>query len=187
MLDWKSDGVPDRRRALVMGIMGGFIGAMAMRYYKRRIVPQLLPQPVYEAATSLTPDPQEKLSLVLPQYENGETPHEAAGSALYTTLTGNEPTADTRRMVGELVELAYLISAGAAYGGTRTSTRYRDIAGGFFMGLRMWTGEEVIAPLLGLRAGFTRFSAEQHIVLLTSYWVYTFVMAQVTRILYRVL
>jgi hypothetical protein len=59
--------------------------------------------------------------------------------------------------------------------------------GGFFYGIRLWLGETIVAALLGFRPGPTRFSVEQHVGLLTVYWVYTFTTTAVTRLLYRLL
>lgn len=179
-------GVPDRRKALVMGIIGGAVGAYAMRWYTRQVIPVIFPRALNSAQPNSRPDPLEARALVPRQYEEGETPFLAAGRIAYTSLTGNPPrSTETRALLGDLAEWAYLLTAGALYGGTRTTTRWRDIAGGFFMGIRMWAGDEISAPLFGLRAGPTRFTEQQHGVLLSAYWVYSFVMANVTRFLYR--
>lgn len=179
-------GVPDRRKAALMGVIGGVLGAYAMRYYTRRVVPVVFPRALLPAEDSGRPDPLEDRALVPRQYADGETPFQAAGRRAYQSLTGSAPRSlETRDLLGDLTEWAYLITAGFLYGGTRTTTRWRDIAGGFFMGLRMWGADEIGAPLLGLRAGSTRFAREQHVVLLTAYWVFSFVMTNVTRFLYR--
>ncbi|MBE2267993.1 MAG: hypothetical protein IAE80_07150 [Anaerolinea sp.] len=180
--------VPDRRKALIMGIIGGVVAAYVMRWYTRKVVPVIAPRALRAASVSSRPDPLEERALVPRQYEDGESPFQAAGRIVYTKLTGNAPQSEeTRVLLGDLAEWAALIGAGAGYGGTRTTTRGRDIAGGFFMGIRLWTADELMSPLLGLRAGPTRYSLHQHIVLLSAYWVYTFVMANLTRVLYRLL
>jgi hypothetical protein len=74
---------------------------------------------------------------------------------------------------------------GAAYGSTRTTTRNRDIAGGFFYGIRLWLGDEVMSRLLGLERDPREWPLKRHLVWLTGHWVYSFVTAQVTRVLYR--
>ena len=63
--------------------------------------------------------------------------------------------------------------------------RWGGRAGGFVMGLRLWGPAEISAPLLGLRAGPTRFTETQHGLLLSAYWVFSLVMANTTRFLYR--
>lgn len=178
----------DRRKAALIGLVGGLAGAYAMRYYTRKIVPVLFPFVLRPAISDGRTDPLEKRALVKPRYEEGETTMQTAGRVIYTNLAGKAPRfAETRELLGDIAEWAYLILAGFTYGGTRTTTRPRDIAGGFFMGIRMWLADEMFAPLLGLRAGPTRFTMPQHAVLLSAYWVYSFIMANVTRILYRVL
>ncbi len=179
-------GVPDRRKAFVMGIVGGIVGAYVMRYYTRKVIPVIFPRALRPADDNLQPDLLEQYALIPRQYEDGETPFQAAGRIAYKSLTGVEPRSqETRTLLGDLVEWSYLITAGAAYGATRTTTRWRDLSGTLFMGLRMWGGDEIAAPLLGLRVGYTRFTPEQHAVLLSAYWVFTAVMTNLTRILYR--
>ncbi|MBX3086783.1 MAG: hypothetical protein KF716_34440 [Anaerolineae bacterium] len=188
MLMGQFEGEPDRRKALMMGILGGMVGTVVMRYYTRHIVRGMFPGAFVPNVNATQIDPQERHALVPRQYEDGETLFETAGRVAYTLSTGNKPQdSETRQRLGTLVEAAYFIAAGAAYGGTRTSTRWRDFAGGFFMGIRMWVGEEIGAPLLGLRAGVTRFTLKQHLILLTRYWSFTLVMANVTRVLYRLI
>ncbi len=179
-------GVPDRRKAMMMGIMGGVVGAYAMRWYTRKLVPVIFPWALLPAEEDGRPDPLETRALVPRQYEDGETPFQAVGRLGYQTLTGSTPrSAETRQLLGDLTEWAFLIAAGAGYGATRTTTRWRDLAGGFFMGLRLWGADEISAPILGLRAGPTRFTEAQHGLLLSAYWVFSLIMANTTRFLYR--
>jgi hypothetical protein len=48
-------------------------------------------------------------------------------------------------------------------------------------------GDALLASLMGLRAEPTAFSFQQHLWWLTGHWVYSFVTANVTRILYHLL
>ncbi len=178
----------DRRKAALIGLIGGAVGAYAMRYYTRKIVPVYFPFVLRPAISDGRIDPLEKRAFVKPRYDEGETTMQVAGRVVYTNLAGKAPRyGETRELLGDIAEWAYLILIGMVYGGTRTTTRPRDIAGGFFMGIRLWLADEVFAPLLGLRAGPTRFTIRQHAVLLSAYWVYSFIMANLTRILYRIL
>jgi hypothetical protein len=172
---------------LAVGIVGGLVGALVRRYYEQNIAMRYFPSLVPPAHTrDNIPDPVEQRAFFPPQHRSNETCIQTSARVLYNLLTGDEPPkAETQAVVENLVELAQGVAAGATYGGTRTTTRARDIAGGFFYGIRLWLGETLVAALLGLRAGPTRYSLEQHSRLLTAYWVYTFTTTTVTRLLYR--
>lgn len=179
------EGVPDRRIGLIVGIFGGLIGAYAMRRYTHDVLPRLFPHANDPAQPALKPDPLEQRALFGQLYQSGETVHSTSGRVAYTYLTKQTPqSSETRNLLGDLAQWGFGLLAGVAYGATRTSTLPRDIAGGFFYGIRLWLADELLAPLFGLRAGPTRFTANQHVALLTTYWVYTFVTANVTRWLY---
>lgn len=180
-----SEGVPDRRIGLIVGIFGGLVGAYAMRRYTRDVLPRLFPHADDPAQPAQKPDPLESRAPFGPLYIPGETAYLTSGRIIYTRLTHQQPMESaTRHQLGDLAQWAFGLLAGIAYGATRTSTLPRDMAGGFFYGIRLWLADEILAPLLGLRAGPTRFTANQHLALLTTYWAYTFVTANLTRWLY---
>ncbi len=180
------EGVPDRRIGLIVGIVGGLVGVYAMRRYTQTILPRLFPD-ADEPALVKGDDPLEKRALLGQHYQEGENVYLTSGRVAYTLFNQQAPqSAETRHLLGDLAQWGFGVLAGVAYGATRTSTLPRDIAGGFFYGIRLWLSDELLAPLLGLRAGPTRFNINQHFALLTVYWVYSFVTANVTRILYRI-
>jgi hypothetical protein len=160
--------------------VGGLVGAIAMRYYERSIAPQIFPG---------VTDPPENAEIAPPlakQYRNGETASAAWGRILFKFLMGHEPVfGETKTQLGTFVQLAYGMAMGAAYGGTRTTTRWRDLASGFFYGIRLWLGETLGLSLFGLRADPRSFSPRQHLWRLSRQWVYSFTTTAVTRILYR--
>ena len=180
---------PNRWKGLSVGIVGGLAGAIARHYYEHQIVPRYFP-PLAPPANpdSDKPDPVEARAYFAPQYRADETATQTAARLGYKFLNDSEPReVETMALAVTVTEVAQGIAAGAIYGGTRTTTRARDIAGGFFYGIRLWLGETIVAALLGFRPGPTRFSFEQHARLLTAYWVYTFTTTTVTRLLYRLL
>lgn len=182
-------GVPNRWKGLAVGIVGGIVGTVAQRYYEQNVAPRYFPAvrpPARENRT--TPDPVEQRAYFAPQYEPDETLTQTVTRAAYTLFHRRVPRyAETRQLGEDVAEFAIGMFIGAMYGGTRTTTRARDIAGGFFFGIRLWLGEVVGAPLLGFTPGPTRFSPEQHAHLLTRWWVYSFVTTNVTRVLYRLI
>jgi hypothetical protein len=166
-----------------MGIFGGLIGASAMLIYKRALLPKLFPDAPYPTSDD---DPPVDHALLGRLYQPGETAYEASGRIANTLLQGNTThTPEERQRLGNLAHWAIGLLLGITYGATRTSTLPRDFAGGFFYGLRIWLGDEIFLPLLGLRTSPRRFSRKQHFALLTTYWVYSFVTANTTRLLYR--
>lgn len=180
------EGVPDRRKGLVMGIVGGLVGALVMHRYTRHALPRLFPDADAPAYITDQPDPLEKRAPFGQLYEEGESAYQAQGRLAYELTTGKTVRTEAARVrLGDYAQLALGLLAGISYGATRTSTLPRDIAGGFFYGIRLWLADELLMPLLGFRAGPTRFTRRQHFALLTTYWAYSFVTTNVTRILYR--
>ena len=179
------EGVPDRRKGLLMGIVGGLVGTYAMRRYSYDLLPKLFPGAAAPAQKSVKSDPLEQRAPFGQLYHAGETAHGAAGRLAYRLVKGEPPTLPMRQRLAELALWCFGLFAGVAYGATRTSTLPRDIAGGFFYGIRLWFSDELLMPLLGLRPGPTRYTRRQHFALLTAYWVYSFVTANTTRLLYR--
>lgn len=173
-----NEETPDFRIGFLVGIVGGLVGAIAMLYYDRSIAPSVSDQP--ENAEIKPP--------LIKQYRQGETASTAWGRILFTVLIGHEPVfGETKNQLGTFVQLAYGIAMGATYGGTRTTTRWRDLASGFFYGIRLWLGETFALSLFGLRADPRSFSLRQHIWRLSRQWVYSFTTTAVTRILYRLI
>ena len=177
----------NRWKGLVVGVVGGVAGVLALKFYWRRIEPELLP-PDFNPPL---PDEVKNLPDIEPAfgrlYRDGESPTAAAGRALYTQLVGAEPDERTSRWLDDAALLAWGIAAGATYGATRNTTRWRDVAGGVFYGLRLWAGDTVSTALLGLRADPKAVSAREHLSWLIGHWVYSFVMTNLARVLYRLL
>jgi hypothetical protein len=174
----------NRWKGLTVGLVGGLAGVYAMRYYWQYIAPELFPD---RADWAVNPplDAEAAITLVGQQYEEGETSAEALGRRTYEILVGKAPkTKEVRGVLGDLTHLGVGLLAGGLYGGTRTRTYPRDVAGGFFYGIRLWLGDMVLPALMGLRAEPTAFSFRQHLWRLSGIWVYSFVTTAVTRILY---
>jgi hypothetical protein len=179
--------VPYRGRAALAAVFGSLAGIAAKLAYDTAIAPRLFPplQPPAGAAAA-EPGPLERSALGEPLYRPDETMYETTARVGSALLTGRIPEGrEQRRTLGLLVQFAYLLAAGVGYGATRSTTRWRDFAGAFFMAFRMHLGEAVLGTWLGLRPGPGRYSTAQLLGAQTSYWVYTFVMATVTRVLYR--
>lgn len=180
----------DRRKGLVAGLAGGAVGVVALQLYWRLLSPYAFD----DVPSADEPLPfADKLPEIEPLFGQRQMPGEAAtatvGRVAYRVVTGHAPRNDAeRRHLRTLVLWSWGLAAGAGYGSTRTTTRARDIAGGFFYGIRLWLGDEVMARVLGLERRDPReWPLKRHLIWLTGHWVYSFVTANVTRALYRLL
>ncbi len=174
----------DRRKGLFVGLIGGAVGVLALKLYWE-LESQILPadfNPPLPDEVKMLPDFKPAFGQL---YRDGESPTAAAGRFLYEQATHEEPDAATRHQLDDAALFAWGMGAGALYGATRTTTRWRDIAGGFFYGLRLFAGDTIGMALLGLRADPKQISAREHVSWLLGHWVFSFVATNVTRVLYR--
>lgn len=179
----------NRWKGLAMGIIGGLVGVVAMRYYLRQLAPTW-----FAEAPAAEPDTLDRLIERLPDvepragrlYRDGESPEAAGGRLIYAQLSGKDPHyKETRKVIEEVTLLVWGVLMGIAYGYTRTTTRGRDIAGGFFYGIRLYVGWRYLLAWLGLAESPKKISRHQHFIGLSGMWVYSFITTNVTRILYR--
>jgi hypothetical protein len=175
---------PDRKKALILGIVGGLVGVAVRRYYDREIAPDIFGREL-PLLNSAQPDPIESRAMAAPYYRTGESDMETTARLLYALKNRREIPPDIQKQWADTLEWVYGVVVGAAYGGTRTTTRARDFAGGFFFGIRLWLGQALGLAYLGLRPGPTRYPLQSHLRLLASIWVYSFTSTLVTRLLYR--
>ncbi len=167
-------------------MIGGMVGVAARRYYDREIAPDLFGREQPPRPAEL-PDPVEQRAMAAPYYRAGENDWETGARLLYALAYRREIPPETQEAWADSLEWLYGVLIGATYGGTRTTTRARDFAGGFFFGIRLWLGQTIGLAYLGLRPGPTRYSAQAHLRLLVSTWVFSFTATLVTRLLYRLL
>ncbi len=186
---WLRLNTIDRRKGFVAGLIGGAVGVLVMQAYWR-----ILPQDAFDwLPHSREPvEAARKLPAIEPLLGRRYLPDEAAavavGRTVYRLITGRQPRSlEERDRLRWLVLWAWGLGSGVAYGATRTTTRPRDLAGGFFYGLRLWFGDTVLTGLLGLKPDPRQWPLREHLLWLTTHWVYTFVTTQVTRLLYRAL
>ncbi len=185
----KDSGIPDRRKGLLVGLLGGLFGAWVARYYGEQIVTRLFP----EADQTLTetddelPAAQGGMLALERQYQPGETVSEAVGRVAYRQLTGETPSKALQMTLAEGVRWLAGVAAGGAYGGSRTTTRAIDLPGGFFYGIRLWIADELFTPGLGLRARQSAFPLAYHLARLSVFEVYSFTTTAVTRVLYKLI
>ncbi|MBI5668339.1 MAG: hypothetical protein HZC41_10055 [Chloroflexi bacterium] len=182
-LVFPDEGQPNRAKAALVGIFGGLAGAYALRLYARHIAPALFPYQADPAYHDI--NPAHSIALNGRHYQTGESAPAALGRLGYNQIVGEAPDVTTREKLEDWMPVILGIGAGVMYGGTRTTTHARDIAGGFFYGIRLWLMDTIGAALLGLRPGPGAYSRPQHLWRLVGFWVYSLTTTAVTRILYR--
>lgn len=193
---------PDRGAALVIGLFGGLIGAVALRLYENYLESYIMPpdssglshvEPLLGEVLHLTT--LDSMSLVGTHYEPGEDASEAAARLMYRQLVNRDvvsvtdvaPSPITPGLLKDVIQWTVPIVLGGVYGGTRTTTASHDLAGGFFYGLRLWLGDTFGLALFGLRAGPTALPVRYHVKRLLRVWVYSFVTTGTTRLLYTLI
>lgn len=182
---WMNEDTPERGRALVLGIFGGIAGALAMRWYWANAAEKVIPSDL-PATTDLPLVPDiDNISIAGKNYHAGESVPEALARISYKQLLGSEPSSTEKSALSELIFLAHGIAAGAAYGGTRTTTGALDPLATIFYGMRLWAGSTFLPAVLGLRPVPTSIPLKEHLMRLTAYWVYTAVTTTITRLLYK--
>ncbi|NWG17231.1 MAG: hypothetical protein HXY41_11400 [Chloroflexi bacterium] len=179
------EGRPVRWKGALAGVIGGLAGAYALRLYWRQIAPAVFPPEANPAHPDI--NPARSIALAGRVYQMGESAPAALGRVGYERLAGETPDADMRRRLDDAVPVLLGVVMGITYGGTRTTTRARDLAGGFFYGLRLWLGDTIGVALAGLRPGPAAYSRPQHLWRLIGFWVYSFTTTAVTRLLYRLI
>ncbi len=179
------EGQPHRAKAALVGIIGGLAGAYALRLYWRVIAPAVFPPQADPDNHDV--NPAHSISLTGKHYLTGESAPAAVGRLVYDQVVGEAPDMAAREQLENTMPLVLGVIAGVLYGGTRTTTRSYDIAGGLFYGLRLWQMDTIGAALLGLRPGPKAYSRWQHLWRLVGMWVYSFTTTAVTRVLYRLI
>lgn len=182
-LVFPDEGQPNRVKAALAGVLGGLAGALALRLYSRHIAPAVFPYQADPAYHDI--NPAHSIALAGRHYQTGESAPAALGRLGYDQIVGEAPDATAREQLEAWMPVVLGVVAGVMYGGTRTTTRARDLAGGFFFGIRLWLMDSIGAALLGLRPGPRAYSRQQHGWRLVGFWVYSFTTTAVTRILYR--
>ncbi|MGH2537563.1 MAG: hypothetical protein ACRDHL_09235 [Candidatus Promineifilaceae bacterium] len=177
-------------KGLVLGLVGGAAGLLAMRFYWNRLEP-LLPGQEGNGRGSdegEAPAELEGISLVGKQYRGDESSTAALGRLLYTEVSGSEPNKELKEALSYLVHWGYGVAQGGVYGVTHTAAGGLDPAGGMLFGAGLWLlGDELIVPLLGLQGGPTSVSGLQHLHRLGAHLAYGLATALTTQTLRRLM
>lgn len=168
----RSNGERSLARDITLGVIGGLIGTLAMRWYWSGV----------EKATGSDPRQQTRpgdhaLDAISPlgtQHEEDESSTAAIGRLLYEkTHGGQPPDDDTKQTLSQAVHWSYGALQGGLYGASTGHDGKHWVADGTFWGTGMWAlGDELLVPLLGLADGPGAYPLRQHVHRLGAHLAY---------------
>ena len=149
-------------RGLIIGVVGGLVGTLAMGQYWTRLAPLVQP-PSPEAETGPPGPDQHVISPLGQQHENGEGPTASLGRSAYELIAHQTPNAQTRAVLSEAVHWAMGIGSGTVYGALSARHGGQPVSGAVY-GAALWLGvDEALVPLLGLQDGPASSDARAHL------------------------
>lgn len=179
---------PNRWKGLVLGMLGGIGGVLAMRLYWQQVQRLTGRDPRSDYDESEVPDTQalDSVSLIGPHHREGESSTAALGRIAYQQVTGRDPGQETKTALSYIIHWTISMLAGGAYGAWRTKSVTVDIAGGAALGTALWLfGDELLMPLVGLTDGPTAYPLELHAHGWGAHLAYGLASASTTQLLYR--
>jgi hypothetical protein len=180
----------NRWKGLVVGMLGGIAGVVAMRAYWQQVQRLTGRDPRTGFDETEVPDIEalDSLSIVGRHHREGESSTAAMGRIIYQQITGKEPGQETRMALSYIIHWVISMFAGGAYGATRTKSNMPDLAGGAILGTVLWLfGDETLMPLVGLTKGPTAYPLQLHIHSWGVHMAYGLASATATQLLYRLL
>jgi hypothetical protein len=186
----------DSLKGFILGILGGAVGLLAMRWYWEKAAPLVEGQggennseEREEKALEKQAERYKDISIFGPQYREDETSTDALGRIFYTSIAGKEPKAkETKTLLSYLVHWVYGLAQGGVYGANRGKVGVFDVKGGMLFGTALWLfGDEIGAPLLGLQQGPGGVPFRQHINRLGAHWAFGIGTAVSTQLLRRII
>ena len=142
-------------RGVVLGLLGGGLGVLAMGQYWTRAAPLL--DPPQEEGEGSEQEPQPDQNVISPfgqQHQPGESSTAALGRRAYTAVTGGTPGKETRAALSEGVHWGFGVLSGAAFGAITARQRTAGLLSGAAFGAALWAlNDEGLVPLLGLQDG----------------------------------
>jgi hypothetical protein len=184
----------DPWRGVVLGLIGGAAGVMAMDLYMRKVGPLLFgDQERAEGGDrgqrrGSPAGPLADISLVGQHHRGDESATAALGRMAYREVTGNPPDAETKTTLSHTIHWGYGVLQGGLYGVARAQEDGIDLPAGLIFGTGLWLfGDELAVPLLGVQEGPTAYPAEVHLNRLVGHLVYGATTAATTHLLHRLI
>jgi hypothetical protein len=191
-----------RSNDVLVGLLGGAIGVMAMDLFSQEIVPRLTSdgddQQTGQQQGQQTGQQQENqsqplddISLIGKHHRPQESSTVALGRIVYQWLADEEPGKETKSYLSYGVHWGYGIAQGGVYGALQANADAPDLSAdltrGLAFGTTLWLfGDEGIVPILGLQKGPTAATIGTHAQRLAMHLVYGATTAAATHALKRV-
>lgn len=178
---------------LVVGLLGGVAGVIAMDLFSQQIVP-MLTQDDGEQGRGQSHDqqgrqheqPLDSISVIGQHHRQNESSTAALGRILYHWATDEDPDKKTKSSLSYLVHWGYGIAQGGVYASMRGPVEGADLPGGMAFGTALWLlGDELAVPMLGLQDGPTADGVGTHVNRLAMHLVYGVTTAATVQMLRR--
>jgi len=178
---------PNRWKGLLLGLVGGAVGTLAMNFYFKAMAPFVDMDATVDDQNGSQSHALDSIAVLGQHYQEGEGSTAAVGRVAYQTIAGASPkTEETRTMLSELVHWGFGMQMGALYGAIRGPTDMPDIVGGLGFGVSVWfLASELAVPVLGFAPGPTKFPLAHHANEFGAHIVYGLTTAATTQVLQR--
>jgi hypothetical protein len=155
-------------KGFVLGMVGSLAGLAAMNLYKQRVAPrvnEITGERLDRWGEGEMVQRYQDISIYGQQYEENQSPGEVLGRRIYQRLTGSEPRSkEGVQMAANLTHYGTRMLMGGLYGAMQGKNHVLDLRTGLLFGAILWLyGEEIVVPLLGLKAGPTQAPPQHHL------------------------
>jgi len=187
LIDQQQWHKPNRWKGLLLGLVGGAVGTLAMNFYFKAMAPFVDMDATVDDQNGSQSHALDSIAVLGQHYQEGEGSTAAVGRVAYQTIAGASPkTEETRTMLSELVHWGFGMQMGALYGAIRGPTDMPDIVGGLGFGVSVWfLASELAVPVLGFAPGPTKFPLAHHANEFGAHIVYGLTTAATTQVLQR--
>lgn len=178
----------NRWKGLVLGLIGGIAGVLAMRLYWQQVkaITGRDPRTEFDESDVPATDALDSVAVAGKHHKQGESSTAAMGRILYEQVTGNEPPQETKTVLSYVIHWILSMLVSGLYGAARPGAGMLDIPGGLATGTALWLfGDEMLMPLAGLTKGPTAYPPELHAHGWGAHAAYGIASSAATQLLYR--
>lgn len=175
----------NRGKGLLLGLVGGAAGALAMSAYWQ-VATAINGKDPRQTDENPKPDTFDSISLFGKNHRPGESSTAALGRTVYTALTGKEPSEEQKNQLSYAAHWLFSTGFGAVYGLLREPGDVTDVTGAAMLGTGVWLlGDETAMPAMGFTDGPTAFPLNLHLHSWGAHLAYGMATAAVTQLLHQ--
>ena len=178
----------NRWKGLLLGMLGGVAGVLAMGFYWKQVkaITGRDPRSAYDEDDVPDTEALDSVAVAGRHHKEGESSTAALGRILYQQATGKEPPQETKTVLSYLIHWLISMQISGVYGAARTRSGVPDLAGGLILGTALWLlGDEMLMPVAGLTEGPSAYPPELHAHGWGAHAAYGLTSAATTQLLYR--